>query len=229
MGSPAYILDTTWIPPLRVRNDKQLTFSATSERRALPRVGQEFSMGKQVFPDTCHRAIKLIKKAVTGCYRSSFSLSFQRRCDYWVLWTLKLITVSAGTVACILPVARARPVPAAAPAPAPIRAPLPPPARPPISAPNPAPPPILVALLVVWPLPLNERELLLTGMPFTDVRRKVSSPGAWMRPLSLAYDITPFTGSPAWATVWLPFTTRSLTNEPDQAWPLRFVPDFSVL
>src|SRR5205807_9858374 len=63
-------------------------------------------------------------------------------------------TASDSTSAGFLPVPAATPVPAAAPTPAPIAAPLPPPAMAPIRAPKPAPPPILVTLLLVWDSPL---------------------------------------------------------------------------
>src|SRR5207248_5402663 len=128
---------------------------------------------------------------------------------------VKATSASDGITACCLPVYMATPVPAPAPAPAPIAAPLPPPARAPISAPAAAPPPIFSALLLVWLLPFTEYAVLVTVFPSTDVTRMERMPGACRRPLSLATEITPCTGSPARASA-VPLTTTSLASEPSQ-------------
>src|SRR5581483_449278 len=129
---------------------------------------------------------------------------------------------SAGTTASSLPVAAATPVPAPAPSAVPISAPLPPPAIPPINAPAAAPPPIFVALLLVWPLPLKEWDVVETGTPLSEVKRRVSWPGAWRRPLDFADVTLPRTGVPALATV-LPLTTTSCARLPWNACPDRAV------
>src|SRR5262249_32307350 len=121
-------------------------------------------------------------------------------------WLLlhRIVKLSADSVeisASFLPVAMATPVPAPAPTPAPIAAPLPPPAIAPIKAPAAAPPPIFVALLLVWLSPLRDTLELDTGMPFTDARRMVISPGVLRRPLFLTYVTLARTESPERATV----------------------------
>src|SRR5438270_8968327 len=149
---------------------------------------------------------------------------FSTRENYRVV---NVSVVSAGTTACSLPVAYATPVPAAAPAPAPIKAPLPPPANPPISAPAPVPTPILVTLPLVWLLPWKLRELVETGMPFTDTSARRRMPGLCRRPLSLALTTLPCTESPRFATTVLPFFT-SLTSVPSNVAPLETLPESRV-
>src|SRR4051812_16497253 len=87
--------------------------------------------------------------------------------------TVNASGVSAEKATFCFPVAAATPVPAPAPTPAPIAAPFPPPASAPINAPAAAPPPILVALLFVWLLPLRLRAVDVTAWPSTEVSRIV--------------------------------------------------------
>src|SRR5205823_9168205 len=112
-----------------------------------------------------------------------------------------------------LPVVAATPVPAAPPAAVPISAPLPPPARPPINAPAAAPPPILVTLLLVWPLPLKVCDPVATACPFTSARRIESKPGACSRPLCLTPVTRHFAGSPTLANFFPCKTTSRATEQ----------------
>src|SRR5579862_2282659 len=114
------------------------------------------------------------------------------RFDYFAVADAEVVKVSAlsaWNTASSLPVAAARPVPAAPPAAAPIRAPLGPPKTPPRTAPAAVPPPILIALLLVWLLPLARQAAVAIGVCLpstsTDVSRNDSSPGACNRPLGL--------------------------------------------
>src|SRR5947199_9382013 len=122
-------------------------------------------------------------------------------------------TDSEGTFASSLPVAAATPVPAAPPAAVPISAPLPPPARPPINAPAAAPPPILVTLLLVWPLPLKVCDPVAMACPFTSARRIESKPGACSRPLCLTPVTRHFAGSPTLANFFPCKTTSRATEQ----------------
>src|SRR5438105_6322053 len=92
-----------------------------------------------------------------GCGPSAwlggFSLALLPTAEFWVVTKVK--TASESTTASRLPVAAAAPVPAAPPATVPMAAPLPPPATAPMIAPSAAPPPILVALLLVCDSPLT--------------------------------------------------------------------------
>ncbi|PYX87454.1 MAG: hypothetical protein DMG68_11645 [Acidobacteria bacterium] len=67
-------------------------------------------------------------------------------------------------------------------------------------------------------------ELVETGIPATDVSRRVSCPGACSRPLDFARVTLPLTGEPAFATV-LPPDTTSRARVASNVWPVFAVPE----